>query len=52
MVAAMRNGEGTVDVEIVDVMNSRSAVASRVKSTRHGIILFICSPFICEFVFV
>jgi hypothetical protein len=44
MVAAMRNGEGTVDVEIVEVMNSRSAVASKIKSTRHRTVLFICSP--------
>ena len=44
MVAAIRNGEGTVEVDIVEVMNSRSAVASRIKSTRHGTVLFICSP--------
>jgi len=44
MIAAIRNGEGTVDVHSVDVMNSRSAVASRIKSTRHGTVLFICSP--------
>jgi hypothetical protein len=47
MVAAMRKGEGTDEVDIVEVMNSRSAVASRIKSTRHGPVLFICSPLTC-----
>jgi hypothetical protein len=51
MVAAIRKGEGTFDDEIVEVMNSRRAVASRIKSTRSGTVLFICSPITCGFSF-
>jgi hypothetical protein len=40
-------GEGTVDDEIVEVMNSKRAVASRIKSTRSETVLLIFSPITC-----
>lgn len=51
MVAAMRNGEGAVEVDIVEVIYSRSAAASRINSTRNGAVFFICSPLTCGFGF-
>jgi hypothetical protein len=41
MVAASRNGDGATDVETVEEIRSRSAVASKIRRSKRGIDFFI-----------
>jgi hypothetical protein len=52
MVAAIRNGDGTVVVDKADETISNSPAATNTSMIRSGIPLFICSSFIGELFFV